>query len=73
MTASQHYEYPSATASNDELDKHDVSFYYRDICSSLLVDYYKCLDKGTSFCKDSKDKFYECQYFSLSDRLKAHK
>lgn len=73
MTEHKQYEYPSEIPTPQQLDEHDVPFYYRDKCASLLIDYYKCLDKGTSFCKVSKDKFYECQYHSLADRLKSHK
>lgn len=73
MTEHSQYEYPSAVPSVQELDASDVPFYYRDKCASLVIDYYKCLDKGTSFCKAPKDKFYECQYNLLADRLKNHK
>ncbi|KAK6198796.1 uncharacterized protein RJT21DRAFT_51140 [Scheffersomyces amazonensis] len=65
------YEYP-AIPSQKELDDHDVPFYYRDRCAAHLINYYKCLDKGNSFCRQTKDTFYECQYIALKERLDNH-
>lgn len=73
MTEHSHYEFPAEIPSQKDLDNHDVPFYHRDKCASLLIDYYKCLDKGTSFCNGPKDKFYECQYFALKERLDGFK
>ncbi|CAK7903914.1 hypothetical protein CAAN1_13S03774 [[Candida] anglica] len=71
MTAEK-YEYP-ALASQEDMDAHDVPFVHRDHCAAPLIEYYKCLDKGTSFCAKTKDEFFKCQYFTLKDRLAAHK
>ncbi|CAN3361137.1 hypothetical protein DICA3_F05468 [Diutina catenulata] len=62
------YQYP-AIPSQEDMDEHKVPFYNRDRCAAHLIEYFKCLDKGTSFCNKAKDTFYECQYFALSDRL----
>ncbi|KAK6463310.1 hypothetical protein DFJ63DRAFT_341216 [Scheffersomyces coipomensis] len=59
-------------ASQKELDDHDVPFFNRDKCAAHLINYYKCLDKGTSFCNKTKDEFYKCQYIALKERLDAH-
>ncbi|ODV65021.1 hypothetical protein HYPBUDRAFT_153937 [Hyphopichia burtonii NRRL Y-1933] len=73
MTAApaEKYEYPPIP-SQQELDEHDVPFLHRDQCSSHLINYYKCLDKGTSFCNKTKDEFYKCQYLLLKERLDKH-
>ncbi|EAZ63845.1 hypothetical protein PICST_80638 [Scheffersomyces stipitis CBS 6054] len=73
MTAehSEKYEYP-AIPPQAELDEHKVPFIHRDKCAAHLITYYKCLDKGTSFCSKSKDEFYKCQYLALKERLDAH-
>ncbi|ODV78544.1 putative nadh-ubiquinone oxidoreductase b18-like subunit [Suhomyces tanzawaensis NRRL Y-17324] len=73
MTAhSEAYEYPPIP-SQQELDTHDVPFFHRDKCAAHLINYYKCLDKGTSFCSATKDEFYKCQYIALKERLESHK
>ena len=56
-------------ASQEELDEHNVPFFNRDKCAAHLINYYKCLDKGTSFCNTTKDEFYKCQYLALKERL----
>lgn len=56
-------------ASQSDLDAHDVPFLHRDQCAAHLITYYKCLDKGTSFCSKAKDEFYKCQYTLLKQRL----
>lgn len=60
------------TASQKDLDDNDVPFLNRDKCAAHLITYYKCLNKGTSFCSASKDQFYECQYIALKERLGKH-
>ncbi|CAH6722218.1 hypothetical protein CLIB1444_08S04522 [[Candida] jaroonii] len=62
------YTFPEVP-SQKELDEHNVPFLNRDHCASHLINYYKCLDKGTSFCSTTKDEFYKCQYYSLKQRL----
>ncbi|CCE83711.1 Piso0_004297 [Millerozyma farinosa CBS 7064] len=62
------YTFPEIPA-QQELDEHNVPFANRDHCAAHLITYYKCLDKGTSFCTKPKDEFYKCQYFSLKNRL----
>ncbi|SGZ47486.1 CIC11C00000005026 [Sungouiella intermedia] len=66
--AAQAYEFP-AIPSQKELDDNDIPFLNRDKCAAHLITYYKCLNKGTSFCSASKDQFYECQYIALKERL----
>ncbi|KAG7192020.1 uncharacterized protein KQ657_002628 [Scheffersomyces spartinae] len=60
-----------STATEQELNDNDVPFINRDKCAQRYIDYYKCLDKGTSFCSETKSKFYECQYNLLKERLDA--
>lgn len=72
MTAAEKYEYP-AIPSQKDMDDNDVPFVHRDHCAAHLIAYYKCLDKGTSYCNKTKDEFYKCQYFSLKERLESHK
>lgn len=60
------------SASQEILDQHDVPFVNRDKCAAFFVDYAKCMDKGTSYCSGPKDKFYECQYVALKQRLEKH-
>ncbi|CUM46524.1 uncharacterized protein AC631_03792 [Debaryomyces fabryi] len=72
MTAAEKYEYPPIP-SQKELDDHDVPFLHRDHCAAHLINYYKCLDKGTSYCNKPKDEFYKCQYLALKERLESHK
>lgn len=59
-------------ASAKELDDNDVPFVNRDKCAAHYIAYYKCLNKGTSFCSTVKDQFYECQYVALKQRLEKH-
>jgi NADH dehydrogenase (ubiquinone) 1 beta subcomplex subunit 7 len=54
------------------MDAHDVPFLHRDECAAPLIEYYKCLNKGTSFCAQTKAAFFGCQYFALKERLSAH-
>ncbi|CCG22616.1 hypothetical protein CORT_0B09120 [Candida orthopsilosis Co 90-125] len=72
MGSSESYTFPSTIPSQQELDDHNVPFYYRDKCASNLIEYYKCLDKGTSFCNKTKDEFYKCQYYLLKGRLDSY-
>lgn len=83
MAQAQAYEFPAirtytllacsapllTAASQKDLDDNDVPFLQRDKCAAHLITYYKCLNKGTSFCSASKDQFYECQYIALKQRL----
>lgn len=72
MAASaQLYEFP-ALPSQTELDDNKVPFVNRDNCAAHYISYYKCLDKGTSYCNAAKDKFFECQYVALKQRLDKH-
>ncbi|KAI5961185.1 uncharacterized protein KGF55_004110 [Candida pseudojiufengensis] len=66
MGSSEAYSYPPI---QEELDKQKVPLFYRDKCAAHLLEYYKCLDKGTSFCAKTKDEFYKCQYNALKERL----
>lgn len=59
------------TASQQELDEYKIPFHSRDKCAQHMINYYKCLDKGTSFCFTTKDEFYKCQYIALKQRLEA--
>ncbi|KAI5955680.1 hypothetical protein KGF54_001182 [Candida jiufengensis] len=68
MGSSESYTYPPIP-SEEELDLHKVPLFYRDKCAAHLIEYYKCLDKGTSFCSTTKDEFYKCQYLALKERL----
>ncbi|CAK9438431.1 uncharacterized protein LODBEIA_P26550 [Lodderomyces beijingensis] len=68
MGSSESYSYP-ALPSQEELDQYNVPLWYRDKCAANVIEYYKCLDKGTSFCNKTKDEFYKCQYFALKERL----
>lgn len=54
-----------------DMDDNDIPFFNRDQCAAPLIDYYKCLDKGTSFCDVTKDGFYKCQYMLLKLRLES--
>lgn len=80
--AAQAYEFPPirkydkrffhallTPASQKDLDDNDVPFVNRDKCAAHLIAYYQCLNKGTSFCHQTKDAFYECQYMALKQRL----
>ncbi|KAF5209007.1 hypothetical protein FOB63_003744 [Clavispora lusitaniae] len=69
--SAQAYEFP-AIPSAKELDDNDVPFVNRDKCAAHYIAYYKCLNKGTSFCSTVKDQFYECQYVALKQRLEKH-
>lgn len=62
------YTFPE-TPSPKDLDDNDVPFLHRDHCATPLIAYYKCLDKGMSFCASTKDEFYKCQYYTLKQRL----
>ncbi|CAH2353259.1 hypothetical protein CLIB1423_10S00892 [[Candida] railenensis] len=69
--AAEKYEFPPLP-SQEELDTHDVPFVHRDNCAAPLIEYYKCLNKGTSFCSATKEEFFKCQYFALKERLANH-
>ncbi|KAF8004501.1 hypothetical protein HF325_001949 [Metschnikowia pulcherrima] len=72
MTATaQLYEFPPLPSQN-ELDASNVPFVNRDKCAAHYIAYYKCLDKGTSYCNAAKDQFFECQYVALKQRLQKH-
>ena len=83
MSAGAAYEFPAirmwpflpparwllTLASQEILDANDVPFVNRDKCAAFFVDYANCMNKGTSFCSGPKDKYYECQYVALQQRL----
>ncbi|EGW35085.1 uncharacterized protein SPAPADRAFT_58229 [Spathaspora passalidarum NRRL Y-27907] len=71
MTQTEQYVYPPMP-SEAELDEQDVPFIHRDRCAAHLINYYKCLDKGISFCTATKEEFYKCQYIALKERLANH-
>lgn len=62
------YQFPEIP-SVAEMDEHNVPLLNRDNCATPLINYYKCLDKGTSFCSQTKDEFYKCQYYLLKKRF----
>ncbi|EGV61116.1 hypothetical protein PSN45_001867 [Yamadazyma tenuis] len=68
MGHSEHYEF-QAIPPISELDEHNVPLLHRDSCANPLINYYKCLDKGLTFCSSTKDEFYKCQYYLLKKRL----
>lgn len=71
MGHSESYEFQPVPAVT-EMDDHNVPLLNRDVCATPLINYYKCLDKGFSFCSDTKDEFYKCQYYLLKKRLDGH-
>ncbi|RCK56510.1 hypothetical protein Cantr_08534 [Candida viswanathii] len=71
MAHAEKYEFPPIP-SQAELDDNNVPFFHRDKCAAHLINYYKCLDRGTSFCSKTKDEFYKCQYLALKERLDSH-
>ncbi|KAG7664034.1 uncharacterized protein J8A68_002472 [[Candida] subhashii] len=71
MAHKETYEF-QPIPSTQELDDNNVPFFHRDKCAAPLIAYYKCLDKGTSFCSVTKEDFYKCQYVALKERLANH-
>lgn len=54
------------------MDEYDVPFLHRDKCAALMIEHFKCMNKGYSFCLSTKDKLYECQYEALKQRLSGN-